>query len=200
MNIIAKVKKILTPKVNIKMPDDPMVIYNEAPYPAMAIVNYLISNYYPLTKTKLTKIIYYCHGWYLRFYDKPLINEHFMVTTTHGCVILESLDCFNFIRYGNDSIKELGIYFDIRISKEFIVPIIKNEQDIELIKAVWERYGIYPDNQLANATHAENTPAFNIHQKLVETKKINDIIPDELIKEYFMNIKGKENKEEEIVK
>jgi uncharacterized phage-associated protein len=122
------------------------------PYSALMVAKYFIykSNVYEedISLMKLTKLIYFAHGWCLAFYDKPLIYEPIKVKCwgiTITCVENE------YISFG---------------TKDIIVDVDPNDlqflyldrEIIALLEKIREEYGKWTAFQLANLTHIENAP------------------------------------------
>jgi uncharacterized phage-associated protein len=53
-------------------------------------------------------------------------------------------------------------------------------------------YGKYDDNTLINATKKSGTPWAQVNKAFIEGATYNNIIPNELLKQYFSSLSGEE--------
>lgn len=144
-------------------------------YSTVTIANYYIkkhSAYGELTPMKLIKLVYIAYGWYLTSFEhKKLLTEQ-PEAWRYGPVF-PSL--YNRLReYGRNFIKE-PIFSS---TKEEI-----SEEDATFLDKIWEIYGQKDGIYLSALTHQEGTP-----WSLTYPRGENIEIPDDLIKEHYLNL------------
>jgi uncharacterized phage-associated protein len=111
---------------------------------------------------KLQKLVYYCQALHLAFYDKPLFSES-IEAWTHGPVcpdLYHELKC-----RGSAPITVMGP------RRESL-----NDQEKELIRLVYARYGQYSASKLREMTHNEAPWKDTV---------ASATIPEHLIESYF---------------
>ena len=98
---------------------------------------------------KLQKMVYFTHGGYLAWKNKPLIHEYIRAHK-YGIVIQELYN----------ALKSHGGKFIKQHIPNTNPPLVKQEdKDIhQLITKAWDAYGQYPSNYLAELVHYEGTP------------------------------------------
>jgi len=97
-----------------------------------------------ISNLKLQKLLYYVQGFALAMYDKPLFDEDieaWMYGPVVPCVYQE------YKEFGSGAIE-----FD----SDFEIPKTITEEDISLIKEVYDVYGQYSALKLMNLTHDES--------------------------------------------
>lgn len=152
-------------------------------YSATTIANYFIKKSseedQELTLMKLSKLVYIAHGWNLASFDKPLVSEP--VQAWKFGPVIESI-YQEFKRFGNTPIDMMAI-----------APEIPHEdtQTKELLNQVWETNKKHTAIRLSNWTHIHGSPWEQIWDKTGRTR--NQIIPNEIIKEYFSELSRKNN-------
>lgn len=99
-----------------------------------------------LTPIKILKLVYIAHGWSLGLKDKKLIAEDVMAWK-YGPVIPELY-------------REVKHYKSNNITREICVndELKVLEDDLSLIKEVYEKYGNFTGIELSSITHKEGTP------------------------------------------
>lgn len=140
---------------------------------ARAVANRLIEKSIegdrPLTPLQIIKLVYFCHGWMLGLYDRPLVWQS-VVAWVYGPVIP---DVYYSIReYGKSPVLapiHAPMYRDFD----------NDEQDI--VNQVFSKYGTLSGPRLSNMTHEPGSPWDVIWKRYGR----NSIIPDSLIQEYF---------------
>ena len=57
-------------------------------YSAKAVANYFLAKYgkHGITPLKMQKLVYLSHGWYLAFYDEPLVDDEYAEAWRYGPV------------------------------------------------------------------------------------------------------------------
>lgn len=137
-----------------------------------------------LRNVQLQKLPYIAQGWSLALRDKPLIKQ--TVKACHyGPVYQKLYD--SLAQYGsgpvldfiheNDSSRDITI--ETRGSK-----VTGNlcDDDLNLIKVVWNNYRNYSAYQLSALTHQPGTPWSQTREKGKRE------IPNDLIREYYCNL------------
>lgn len=148
--------------------------------PAYKISNYFISKAIEegkkLSVLQLLKLVYISHGWYLGFYDKPLIKEQ-VQAWKYGPVIKELYTLLKYYSSPNN------IYTPVFENN----PIPNNEQVIGLLSRVWDVYKDRTPKELSTITHYINTPWYNTWFNN-GGKDSNDVpISNNSIKEYYLD-------------
>ena len=158
------------------------------PYDAKAVANYFLAKSNQLSSMKLQKLVYFAHGWHLALYDTPLIDE--CIQAWHYGPVIETL-YHEFKRFGNDPIKKPAIIWNLE-GTQFNpdMPEIQPEdtQTRQFLDRIWDVYGNFSGGQLANLTHAPETPWEEIRKQYPDSpipKKTT--IPDDRIKAYFID-------------
>jgi len=129
---------------------------------------------------KLLKLVYLSHGWYLAFYDRPLISEA-VLAWRYGPVIKSVYIKFKF--YGKCQIESLAdIDGDGVISNTEVMP--SDPAICRFLDQVWERYSQYNGLQLSDLTHQDGSPWSNTKNRNGE----GAIISTDSIKEYYRQI------------
>jgi uncharacterized phage-associated protein len=97
-----------------------------------------------ITNLKLQKIVYYCQGWHLALYDRPLFSEP-IEAWVHGPAIPVLYQRFK--GYG---------YKAIDTSKIDTDPLAELDSEArELIDEVWDKYGPLSGSELRTLSHSE---------------------------------------------
>ncbi|WDF46978.1 DUF4065 domain-containing protein [Chryseobacterium sp. KACC 21268] len=115
---------------------------------------------------KLLKLTYIAHGWYLGFYDKPLIENN-VQAWKYGPVVPELYHVTKRFGYRNVDLEIIDLYTENKLS----------DIDQNFIKSIWNTYKNYSGLELSSMTHMSETPwseAFdpNMYHKVIS----NDII------------------------
>ena len=121
---------------------------------------------------KLQKLIYFTHGWCLAVVGESVIDE-FFYAWKYG-PILQPL-YFNY--------KKLGLK---KIDKKQNNQIKYTKNEIDLLNFIWERYSGFDCIQLSRMAHTENSPWQHVMKNYQYT--LSNIIPNELIKNYFSRL------------
>jgi uncharacterized phage-associated protein len=148
-----------------------------ARYKALDIANVLIqagvASKYPLSHTKLHKLLYYAQGYYMALYKKPLFDEDFQ-RWEFGPVCVPVYQLFK--NYPNP----------------IVAPSPSGEQFIDspevsrFIYVIWDKYGKYSAQFLSDMSHQE--PPW------IETAPMG-IIPKRAIQNYFEYVLGRASKD-----
>lgn len=121
-----------------------------------------------LTPMQLIKLVYIAHGWSMALNDKQLVAED-VIAWKYGPVIPELY-------------REIKSYRANNITKKITVSDnldIKNE-DVELIKEVYNKYGKFDGLELSAITHKKGSPWSKTWEKTPW-----GVIPDADISNYY---------------
>lgn len=118
-----------------------------------------------ISNLKLQKLVYYAQGFHLAMYDKVLFDEP-IVAWEHGPVVEELYHDYK--QYGNQAILQPDAFDES----------IFTEEQLTLLKEVYEVYGQFSAWKLRNMTHSE--------RPWLETDK-NSVISIELMRDFFKN-------------
>lgn len=124
---------------------------------AKSIANYFIEQAAARGETispmKLQKLVYYAHGWYAGYTDRPLINEA-VEAWQYGPVIPSIYHEFK--RFGSGCITGKAFEYDALGVREAAVP---SDPDVRaFLQNVYNSYSKYSGVQLSEMTHAAGTP------------------------------------------
>ncbi|WFB67016.1 type II toxin-antitoxin system antitoxin SocA domain-containing protein [Chryseobacterium sp. WX] len=126
-----------------------------------------------LEPMKLLKLTYIAHGWYLGFYDKPLIKNS-VQAWKYGPVIPELYHVTKRFGHGNVDIEIVDLYSENKLSN----------QDKTFLKTIWNAYKGFTGLQLSTKTHMDNTP----WKEAYDPKVYHKVITNELIKEHYKKL------------
>ncbi|MCD0489944.1 DUF4065 domain-containing protein [Pedobacter sp. MC2016-14] len=146
-----------------------------------------------VTPMKLLKLVYIAHGWYLALADQDLIDEG-VQAWKYGPVIPSVYHKFKV--YGNNIINSLA-KFDVPgwSNDPFTQGVEINnlskisEDDKKFLDRIFEVYGDLSGIQLSNLTHEIGTPWYNVWNEQIGKNNREKIIPNNLIKEHYKNLK-----------
>ncbi|SIQ69822.1 Uncharacterized phage-associated protein [Chryseobacterium sp. RU37D] len=122
---------------------------------------------------KLLKLTYIAHGWYLGFFDKPLIKNT-VQAWKYGPVIPELYHVIKRFGFGNVEIEIIDLYSENKLSNT----------DKSFIKTIWNTYKGFTGLQLSTKTHMKNTP----WDEAYDPKIYHKTISNELIKEHYKKL------------
>ena len=128
----------------------------------------------PLTPLQIIKLVYFCHGWCLGLYERPLSIQP-VRAWKYGPVIP--------VVY-----RALRSYGDSPVTS----PISNTEPQFDeiesdLIAQVYEKYGHLSGIRLSGLTHAPGTPWHTVWRQ----KGRDAVIPDALIQKYYARLAEK---------
>jgi len=119
-----------------------------------------------LEPMKLLKLTYIAHGWYLGFYNKPLIKNS-VQAWKYGPVIPELYHVTKRFGSRNVDLETVELYSDNKL----------NESDQNFIKTIWNTYKNFSGLDLSSMTHMKNTPWEESFEPNLQYKTIsNDVI------------------------
>jgi uncharacterized phage-associated protein len=124
------------------------------PYSPAVIANYFLNKASregrALTPMQLIKLVYIAHGWYLGYFNKPLINEP-VEAWKFGPVIRTLYHQVK--KYG------AGAVTDLLPTASMFGATDKIDADAsDLLDRVWEAYARFSGVQLSKMTHQPGTP------------------------------------------
>jgi len=131
-----------------------------------------------LTPMQLIKLVYIAHGWYLGYFNEPLINET-VQAWRYGPVIKSLYDRVK--NYGSGAVREpiqTGAAPWIRDAKV-------DSQTETLLSSVWESYARFSGVQLSAMTHQDDTPWYEAWHRQDGKSQYYAEISDELIRSHY---------------
>jgi uncharacterized phage-associated protein len=148
-----------------------------------------------VTPMQLLKLAYFAYGWHWALADARLINER-VQAWKYGPVIPSIYHEFK--AFGNDPIDSFATeWTPVHKGGKFIIqsqePRIPECDDfpLRLVRRVWEVYGQYTAIQLSQMTHEPGTPWAETPNREVKGTPIDD----GLIKAYFLQLAGRNDRE-----
>jgi len=146
---------------------------------SIAMSNYILKHYGPMSHLKLQKLLFYCDAYHLAYFDKQLISDKFEAWV-HGPVsrkIYRSLSGKS-ILYADISYSKIdGIDEDEEFSK-----LASSQQ--EFLKSVLEDLHTWTGLQLEKATHNE-LPWIKAREGYCEADKCSVEIDKELTRTFY---------------
>lgn len=121
----------------------------------------------PLTPMQIIKLVYLCHGWMLGLYGRPLVRQ-VAQAWRYGPVFHDLYHALK--RYGGGSVTEpiAGIPDEVF-----------DDQERDLIRQVFAKYGGFNGVALSNMTHEEGSPWHATWSRGLHSAPIsNDLITD----------------------
>jgi uncharacterized phage-associated protein len=136
-----------------------MTPQSTAPYDAREVANFLLDHADArkayLTQISLLKILYFCHGWYLFYNNKPLIKNEFEAWA-NGPVVRVVRDAFK--SFGKNKITSRAEKLDLYTGNAAsIIPNLAHG-DEEFIMQIFEVYYIFGPWKLRDMTHERGSP------------------------------------------
>ncbi len=144
------------------------------PHDARSIANRLIdagcAAGKPLTPLQIIKLVYFCHGWMLGLYGRPL-SKQMIQAWLYGPVIPGVYHGLK--KFGGEPVE---IKIDVPGEEsEF------DELEADLIDQVYNMYGKLSGVRLSQLTHASGTPWHEVWTREGQ----NSVISNELIKKHY---------------
>jgi len=152
---------------------------------AISLSHYLLS-YVPSNQLKLQKLVYYCDGWHLAYFEQPLINEDFEAWV-HGPVVRSMWDHYKSLS---------NILSDIRLKSEYSDKIrnyinqVLNQQQIELLGDVIKEYGDKSSYHLEALSHSE-LPWREARNGYSQSERSEAVISKDTMKNYYQSLFSK---------
>lgn len=155
------------------------------PHDARAIANLILDiaaeRGISLTPLSLQKILYFCQGWWLARYDKPLIAQSFQAWQ-YGPVIKVVYDAFKHL--GAQPIETRAEYMDFAAGSISTKRANVDAAGLELLVSVVAYYGRASAFALVELTHEPDGP-----WDMAATQKVdspNGIISNHAIRAHFL--------------
>ena len=128
-------------------------------------------NRYIITNLKLNKLLYFAQGWYLSKYNEPLFDEQ-----------IEAWDLGPVVANVYQAYKPLGKnHIMIDRNEDNLDESKVSVEQLELLIDVYNNYSKFSANELVEMTHVKDSPWDKVY-----VKNENKVIPNDLIKEYFL--------------
>ncbi len=143
-----------------------------------------------LTNLKLVKLMYIAQGLSLAFFDKPIFDSN-IEAWKYGPVVPEIYHEFKFFKANPITTKSVDL--DGINWTNYQEPKLDDTNSKKVVQLVWNWYKDISAERLVELTHSKGTP-----WSLTYIDGLNNVIPNELIKEYYKrflenmesNIKG----------
>lgn len=157
---------------------------------ALSVANYFIELAHkegkPIHLLGLVKRVYIAHGFALALLGRGLLNPRFdkVEAWRYGPVIPSVYHSFK--QYKKEPIKEGTVIMEwdaIKREPTFDTPMLTKEDEIAVVKMVWQRYSSFTDGELVDLTHKEGSPWDICFE---EGKNIE--IPDQLTELYYKRL------------
>lgn len=143
-----------------------------------SVGDYILKHKDNVKLLQLIKLCYLCYGWYLSFHEAKLFREE-VQAWRYGPVIPELYHALKHFR-GKVLPKDA-------LSGLVIEDLDSEERD--LIDEVLEVYKDFSGLHLSTLTHQKGTP----WHKTPQSKYVNPVIKDSLIKEHFDSLREQQN-------
>jgi uncharacterized phage-associated protein len=159
---------------------------------AVTVANYFVqlaaSEGKTISLMKLVKLVYIAHGWSLGLTGQPLIKEN-VQAWKYGPVIQSVYDAFKL----NKDIKNIsqpsyvkvwGLPHNGKYERQELEELSHSERAL-LLDEIWDGYKGKDAIYLSSLTHQPSTPWYEIWNNNGGHSKLNAVIPQELIKNYY---------------
>ena len=166
-------------------------------YSAKAIANYFLDRARDerttISPLKIQKLVYLAHGWYLGFTSCPLVDDEYAEAWTFGPVFPSLYHEFK--EYGSDPIihhaTDLipqpipGNRGRVVVDKPGVSP--RDEEVLNCLRNVWEKYGPLTGGQLSTITHEKGAPWARTVKRYRHLRR-NQQITDGMIMRYYQEL------------
>jgi len=131
---------------------------------------------FAITHLKLQKLVYYAQAWYVTAFPdhSPLFGEE-IEAWVHGPVCRELYHEYS--TYG---------FREILASEEFVDDYF-NQDQLDVLNAVWQIYGRFDGKTLESLTHTES-PWIEARSGLSESEYSSNIIDIKAMREYYSKL------------
>lgn len=145
-----------------------------------AVANEFLKKSNEISVLKLVKLCYIAQGFSLAVLDRPIFNDDRIEAWRYGPVVPSIYHEFKHFGRKNITTKSQFVTFteDFNFIEE--TPVLTDENDKKIVQIVWNMYGGLSANRLVDLTHKSGTP-----WDLTYRPNLNNIIPNDLIKEYY---------------
>jgi uncharacterized phage-associated protein len=124
-----------------------------------------------LNPIKLQKLLYIAHGWHLALFNKPLFNENFKAWEW-GPVI--------------DTFYDIALSYTFNNNFHHVAPDFVDKSKNDFLNKIWDTHKRLTTIDLASTLVKDNTPWHKIF-----AQEFRGLIPNDLIREYYLNLAGK---------
>lgn len=168
-------------------------------YSAQAVANYFLTlakeEGKDLTPLQIQKLVYLAHGWYMAFYEEPLVDDEYVEAWDYGPVFPSLYHELK--EFGADPINRLAKkteYIEDLDRWGAWIPVIPKEDSKTkvFLNRVWEIHKDLTGGQLIELTHIEGSPWEQTRSE--HGNIINADISNGIIKKYYEE-KLKEHRE-----
>jgi uncharacterized phage-associated protein len=138
----------------------------------------------PLTQMHLQKLCYIAHGFSLALLDRPLTSNT-IEAWGFGPVYPDLYDALK--KSGNRTVSELiceNNWAAVPKIRGTVVSANLDKNEGRLVDTVWKDYGAFEAFQLSALTHEKGSPWARVFKPGIK----HIVIPDSLIKEYFLEL------------
>jgi uncharacterized phage-associated protein len=160
-----------------------------APYDARMVANCLLDladeKRQPLTQISLLKILYFCHGWYLVWHDKPLCVNDFEAWEL-GPVVRSVRNAFK--SDGRRPITRRAQRVNLMTGEQESLPDLISIEDKALIEKVFDYYSRFPTPKLIDMTHEKGSPWDRLWNSREPVARLGLRIKNEEIKAHFLQV------------
>ncbi|MGT2500698.1 Panacea domain-containing protein [Bradyrhizobium guangxiense] len=171
-----------------------MTKLSTAPYDAREIANYLLdyadAREVSLSQISLLKLIYFCHGWYLFYKQRPLVKNEFEAWE-NGPVVRVVRDAFK--HHGKYRITSRAEKLDLFTGEIAEVVPYLSEHDKEFIENIFKAYQGFGPWDLRDLTHEAGSPWDKLWNSPSVRARFGMRIRNEEILEHF-SLKGSSNR------
>ena len=158
-----------------------------APYDARMVANYLLdladAKKRNLTQAALLKILYFCHGWYLVWKNKPLSANDFEAWE-YGPVVRVVREAFR--SNGKRPIQTRAQRFNLRIGMFEEISNIIEANDLVFIEKIFDYYCRFSTSSLIEMTHEKGSPWDKLWNSPEPVARLGLRIKDEEIRAHFL--------------
>lgn len=145
-----------------------------------AVANEFLDKSSEISVLKLVKLCYIAQGFSLAVLNRPIFDDDRIEAWKYGPVVPSIYHEFKCFRKENITTKSKFV----ALTKDFDFieeePVLTDENDKKIVQIVWNMYGGLSASRLVDLTHKSGTP-----WDLTYRPNSNNIIPNDLIKEYY---------------
>lgn len=145
-----------------------------------AVANEFLEKSNEISVLKLVKLCYIAQGFSLAVLDRPIFTDDKIEAWKYGPVVPSIYHEFK--HFGRENINTKSQFITLTEDFDFIpeTPTLTNEDDKKIVQIVWNMYGGLSASRLVDLTHKNGSPWW-----LTYRPNCNNIIPNDLIKEYY---------------
>lgn len=145
---------------------------------AQVVADYILQHYGPMSHLKLQKLLYYCQGYHLAYFDCELFPEDFQAWV-HGPVCRE---VFNNLK--ENSLLYSDLTYDGIDDTSVVISNSLNSDQISLLNDVLSELSKWSGFELENATHQEQ-PWIDARRGYSPVERCETIISKNLMQEFY---------------